>query len=282
MRQRTDVDLSYIDPRTEALSCFKVAHANGGIKAMRRLISISPEQEKILHRLEEAGEISQLIVWRALAYREQVLDEFDRLVTKSRARKKILGQRSETKDNRGQGATDMKYVSEFDPIPCDEVASEQPLSKHRHHFNEGSRVTVIDGPHAGRSGKLEAINAHDGHVVKLDDGNMVEYHHKELEPEGFGTYSRAVSTEKLSAIGHAMSRGATIMKADASSDDPLPIGEPLAKSRAKIDPKNVVVGMKVRNHDGTIGTITKVRGASVNISYPNGEGVSLITHVEAA
>ena len=55
----------------------------------------------------------------------------------------------------------MKITTEmFDPIPV----SADELQKHRHLFNEGERVTVADGAHRGRSGNLEGVNAHGGHV----------------------------------------------------------------------------------------------------------------------
>ena len=169
----------------------------------------------------------------------------------------------------------MRYTGELDPLPCDGGDGGDSL-KRRHHFQDNARVVVCDGPHAGRSGKLEGVNAHDGHLVRLDDGNLVEYCHQELEPEGFGTYSRTVP----SAIGAAMSL-APIAKAASSDRDPLPLSEPLAK-RVKCDPSKVFIGMAVKGPDGEVGRTTKIDGAGVNIVYPNGSRVCLISHLEAA
>jgi hypothetical protein len=273
MSKVSSVDLSYVDPRVEAQNCLRIARANSGVEKTRELISISPEQERILHRLAASGELSQLIVFRAVAYRAQVLDEFDQLVTKKRSAKKFLGHPAKRSDNRPREAT-MKYSTEFDPIPCD--AGDVKLEKHQHHFEDNARVTVISGAHAGRSAKLQAVNNHGGHVVKLDDGNIVEYTNKELAPEGF--YSRS---EKMSAIGIAMSRGA-ILKAGASSDDPLPLGEPLAKRR-KVDPSQLQVGMLIKGPEGKpTAKITKISGGAVSFEFDGGSGMLLADHVEAA
>ncbi len=90
-------------------------------------------------------------------------------------------------------------IADLDPFPIGE-----DLAKHRHHFEDNARVTVIDGAHKGRSGKLEGINNHGGHLVRLDSGDLVEYHHSELEPEGFSYHS---SGETLDRVQKALATG---------------------------------------------------------------------------
>lgn len=102
-------------------------------------------------------------------------------------------------------------ITMLDPIPIERDS----LTKHKHLFEEGQRVTVIEGAHSGRSGKLIAINAHGGHVVRLDSGHDVEYSDRELEPEGFSRQA----TRTLDRVQKA--------------HDPWPLGDELGEVRAK-------------------------------------------------
>ena len=108
----------------------------------------------------------------------------------------------------------MKITTEMlDPFPG---IDRNELSKYRHLFKEGDRITVCDGPHSGRSGKLLVINAHKGHVVRLDSGHEVEYSDRELEPEGFSRH--ATSAKSLDRVQKAL--------------DPLPFDDdPVVKSQ---------------------------------------------------
>lgn len=66
-------------PKAEARECVKIALSNGGLAAMRALIAVS-EQEKA-DLLAWAGDDPKLgeKIERAVAFREAVLREFDRI-----------------------------------------------------------------------------------------------------------------------------------------------------------------------------------------------------------
>jgi hypothetical protein len=74
-------DLTYPNPHIEARACLRVAKLNGGIVAMRELIRITPEEEWVLRRMAETGQLPMTMVWRAIEYRSAVLWEFDKLAT---------------------------------------------------------------------------------------------------------------------------------------------------------------------------------------------------------
>lgn len=77
------VDWSYPSPRNEALACVGIAARNGGIEAMRKLISVSDRERLALMRLVQEGQLPKYRVETALAFRARVLEEFDRLVNRS-------------------------------------------------------------------------------------------------------------------------------------------------------------------------------------------------------
>src|SRR5579863_9650843 len=76
-------DWSWPLPESEARFLLRVAVNNGGIERMRELIAVSPEQKANLERLAATGQLSLLHVQRAIIFRQQVLEQFDRLVEKN-------------------------------------------------------------------------------------------------------------------------------------------------------------------------------------------------------
>lgn len=72
-------DLSYPAPRIEAKACLRIARLHGGPEKMRQAIRITTEEQRTLRHLADIGEIPLPIVIRAIEYRLQVLDAFDRL-----------------------------------------------------------------------------------------------------------------------------------------------------------------------------------------------------------
>jgi len=69
---------SYPRPAEEARFLLGIADRNGGRESMRRLISVTPEQRADLERLAALGQVSIKRVERALEFRRQVLDAFDK------------------------------------------------------------------------------------------------------------------------------------------------------------------------------------------------------------
>jgi len=67
------------DPHSEAAALLQIADSNGGREGMRTLIAVTPSQKRILERLAAQGQVSPLQVHRAIDFREQVLEHFDRL-----------------------------------------------------------------------------------------------------------------------------------------------------------------------------------------------------------
>ncbi len=78
-------------------------------------------------------------------------------------------------------------LRKYDPLPVDE-----PIRKFSHMLEEGQRVRVKE---TGHQGKLEVINAHQGHVVMLDSGHRVECRDYELEPENFQSRHESASAK---------------------------------------------------------------------------------------
>jgi hypothetical protein len=72
-------------PRIEAKACVRVALANGGLEAMRKLIAVSAQEKANL--LSWATGDPQLVsrIEQAVTYREQVLEEFNRLAANAPA-----------------------------------------------------------------------------------------------------------------------------------------------------------------------------------------------------
>jgi hypothetical protein len=153
---------------------------------------------------------------------------------------------------------DKMKIQLWDPIP---VEDSDGLQKHRHLFEEGQRVTVVDGAHRGRRGRIIAINAHRGHVVRLDSNHQVEYGAHELEPENF-----SLSSAKISKF------------------DPLPISdEPLAKRRTKVAVSQLRAGMSIAGSDGQVCKITRIRaGGIVDYEFDGGDGSALADSFELA
>jgi hypothetical protein len=67
--------------KAEAKFLLHVADNNGGRAAMRTLIGVSSQQREELELLVRTGQLSAVRVRKALAFRHQVLDEFNRLVS---------------------------------------------------------------------------------------------------------------------------------------------------------------------------------------------------------
>lgn len=70
----------YPRPAEEARFLLGIADRNGGRESMRKLISVTPDQRADLERLVALGQVSHGRVQRALEFRRQVLDAFDKLV----------------------------------------------------------------------------------------------------------------------------------------------------------------------------------------------------------
>ena len=68
-------------PKQEARGCLETAKKNGGIRAMREVISIWPKERAELDAWIAAEEPELAIrILAAVSYRERVLEEFDELV----------------------------------------------------------------------------------------------------------------------------------------------------------------------------------------------------------
>ena len=92
-------------------------------------------------------------------------------------------------------------------IPLDD----EPLEKFSHHFEEGtSRVRVKAD---GRTGKLESINAHGGHNVRLDSGHFIECRRDEIEPSDFPSHE--YSHEPANVGGKVRKGTMTLAEANA-------------------------------------------------------------------
>jgi hypothetical protein len=70
---------SYPDARWEAAFLLNISDRNGGRDAMRRLIEVTPEQQKALWRLVAAGQLPHHRVAGAIRFRGAVLEHFDAL-----------------------------------------------------------------------------------------------------------------------------------------------------------------------------------------------------------
>ena len=69
----------YPPAKAEARFLLHVARNNGGVDAMRRLISVTPREQTELERLVQCGQILEKRVQDAITFRAEVLREFDRL-----------------------------------------------------------------------------------------------------------------------------------------------------------------------------------------------------------
>jgi hypothetical protein len=74
---------NYPAPAREAKFLLHVAIHNGGVEKMRELIVVSDAQKKTLERLVADGHVARCHVDRSLAFRQQVLEIFDRLVERN-------------------------------------------------------------------------------------------------------------------------------------------------------------------------------------------------------
>jgi hypothetical protein len=206
--------------------------------------------------------------------------------------------------------------AQLDPFPIDAG----PLEKHQHHFEDNARVTVISGAHKGRSGKLEGINAHGGHLVRLDSGNLVEYLHAELEPEDFppAGISAAPSGDLLGDLENALLSGRVsasdrltiereIRKIKGGGNEVVPFAGIDPPHEIPVDPRFPVLeglakkygaeslakrrkprtdlkrGQKVRHPvRNEVGTITSIEDVVIKIAYPSGEMIALDHTVQIA
>jgi len=71
------------NPRAEAYQCLKIANANGGVPRMRELIKISNAELQQLQKFSVAFPELRSRIERAIQFRAQVLEHFDRLVSGS-------------------------------------------------------------------------------------------------------------------------------------------------------------------------------------------------------
>jgi copper(I)-binding protein len=74
---------NYPAPAREAKFLLHIAVHNGGVEKMRELIAVSDAQKKTLERLVADGHVAQFHVDRSIAFRQQVLEIFNRLVEKN-------------------------------------------------------------------------------------------------------------------------------------------------------------------------------------------------------
>src|SRR5262245_12628398 len=73
---------SWPSPKAEAAACLRVALSNGGIPAMRELIAVSEfERAELLAWAAEEPTLTSKIL-AAVAYREEVLAEFKKLLAR--------------------------------------------------------------------------------------------------------------------------------------------------------------------------------------------------------
>lgn len=79
-KEISSIDLSFPDPVIEAKGCLKFAVRNCGVEKMRKLISVSCEEQRELKFMCRNGELSPFLVNKALEYRTLVLRAFDWLV----------------------------------------------------------------------------------------------------------------------------------------------------------------------------------------------------------
>jgi hypothetical protein len=111
----------------------------------------------------------------------------------------------------------LKNVGAMDPFGG---ALDGSLSKWNHLHEEKSRVRVKETGHCGR---IEAINAHGGHVVRLDSGHTIEATDDELEPEDWhGHRSRPTPSSKSRTVDFAktmLSKFDGLRTADVSERD---------------------------------------------------------------
>lgn len=88
--EMTREDLSYPPATIEAQSLFKSQHRLGGVEKVRKLIEIDPLSRAFLDYWQLRGWLPASTVIRAIEYREQVLEEFDRLVAREHKRHATL------------------------------------------------------------------------------------------------------------------------------------------------------------------------------------------------
>jgi hypothetical protein len=75
------LDWSYPQPRKEALFLFNATRRGGlGVGAVRRLISIGPQELTELEELVRLGQVSAERVEKAIAFRREVRVEFEKLL----------------------------------------------------------------------------------------------------------------------------------------------------------------------------------------------------------